>query len=333
MSPVPTSPIFVAPLVDSPRPISPISSFDLASSAATPSLVLGLATPELQYPDPLSPSQETFGHHSPSYHVRSPTPRSPLTVMPPLSPPPVPRSTPLPPIEIQVNQVQEVVQENRPALEDITGAIVNPYAVPDCIENPTLEHPHQYFIVPHDHHNEQRPISEANHPGLLAVPYFQHLLNHPPIFPTITPFKGRVPHHASITPTDPWQAQVFDIPPLHFCSRALHFPATTNVPLGYTVYCFRDSLKALFLGHSQLVRNVFVNALVVSQIYDFLDGQQIFIYGKLLFGENAAYITDQAVHFEDIISSYPQLLRHCISPRLPPDPSYFVHIYSDHTPL
>ena len=325
-TPVPTSPIFVAPLVESPRPISPISSFDLA---------LDTATPELQYPDPLSPSQETFGLRSPSYHVRSPTPRSPLAVTPSLaSPPPVPRSTPLPTVEIQVDQVQEVTQEDRPALQDITAAnILDLYAVPDCIANPTLEHPHQSFIVLHDNHDEWRPIGETGHPGLLAVPYFQHLLEHPLIFPTVTPFKGRVLHHASIAPTDLWQAQIFDIPTLHFCSRAGHFPSTPDVPLGYTVYCFRASLKALFLGHSQLVRNIFVNALVVSQVYDFLDGHRIFVYGKLQFGDNSVYITDQAVHFEDIIASYPQLLRHCITPRLPPDPSYFVHLFSDHTPL
>ena len=335
-TPVPVSPIFVAPLVESPRPLSPVSSFDLGSSTNTSFFdrVLGSATPELQYPDPLSPSAETFGHRSPSYHVRSPTPRSPLTVTPPLtSPPPVPRSTPLPPVEIQIDQVQEIAEENRPALEDITGEFTDPYPIPDCIQYPAEEHPHQYFIVPHDHHDEWRPISEAHQQGVLAVPTYQHLVNDPPVFPTVTPFKGSTPHHATIQPTDLLQARIFDVPPLHFCSCAGRYPATANVPLGYILYSFRASLKNLFLGHSQLVRNIYVNALVVAEVYDFLDGCCILVYGKLQFGENSVYITDQAVHFEDIVAQYPQLLRHCITPRLPPDPSYYVHIYSNNTPL
>jgi hypothetical protein len=57
------------------------------------------------------------------------------------------------------------------------------------------------------------------------------------------------------------------------------------------------------------------------------------VYGKLEFGLNSIFITDYAFHFEDAVRQSPQLLRHCISPRLPADPFRFIQFFSDETPL
>jgi hypothetical protein len=137
------------------RLVSPASSLDALAqvAAAAPRSV----TPELQYPDPLEvaqppeeevPTEHTFGPHSPSYHIRTPSPQpplsrtlSPVVVSSPPSPPPsfvqvVP--PPSPPSD----------QENvRPPLEEIVEAPLDPYLPPACIQNPSSVHPHQYFLL------------------------------------------------------------------------------------------------------------------------------------------------------------------------------------------
>jgi hypothetical protein len=49
----------------------------------------------------------------------------------------------------------------------------------------------------------------------VEFPTYEYLLSQPSIFPTVAPFKGYSPHSALVSPTDTWQADLFDIPPLH----------------------------------------------------------------------------------------------------------------------
>jgi hypothetical protein len=329
------------------RLASPASTSSLDALAQVAAVAPRSVTPELQYPDPLeaAPPQEeenrsehTFGppsrSASPSYHVRTPSPQppvsrtpSPLVGTPPQGPPPSlmqPVPSPSPPSD----------QENiRPPLEELAAAPLDPYLPPECIQNPSPVHPHQFFIVELDGQQVWRPVSEGQVTSFLNLPSHDALLDHPTIFPTVTPFKGYSPHVALASPTDRWQAALFDIPALHLCSCAGYAPPAIESPLGYLVYMFRPSIRETFLKHPQLVRNVFEGSLVISDVYDFLDGRRVYIYGKLRFNIDSVYIMDQTLHFEDAVARHPYLLQHCLTPRLPADPCSLISVFPDASPL
>jgi hypothetical protein len=225
-------------------------------------------------------------------------------------------------------------QENiRPPLEEIVEAPLNPYLPLACIQNLLSVHPHQFFLLEVDGQQVWRPISEGQVTSFLNLPSHDALLDNPTIFPTVMPFKGYSPHIALTLPTDHWQAAIFDIPALHLCSRAGYAPLAIDTPLGYICYTFHPSIRVTFLKHSQLVRNVFKGALVISDLYDFLDGHQVYIYGKLRFNIDSVYITDQTLYFEDAVARHPYLLWHCLMPCLPADPCSFISIFPDASPL
>jgi hypothetical protein len=326
---------------------SPTSTSSLDALAQVAAAAPRSVTPELQYPDPLEvaqpPEEEARSEHtfgppsrsvSPSYHVCTPSPQPPVSRTPsPLvdTPPPVP-----PPSLMQVVPLSSPPsdQENiRPPLAEVVEAPLDPYLPPVCIQDPSPIHPHQFFLLDIDGQQVWRPISEGQVTSFLELPSHDALLDHPTIFPTVTPFKGHSPHVALASPTDRWQAAIFDIPALHLCSRAGYAPPTADTPLSYICYTFRPSIRATFLKHSQLVRNVFEGALVISDLYDFLDGRRVYIYGKLRFGVDSVYITDQTLHYEDAVARHLYLLRHCLTPRLPADPCSFISIFPDASPL
>jgi hypothetical protein len=329
------------------RLASPVSTASLDALAQVAAVAPRSVTPELQYPDPLEiaqsqeeevRSEHTFGPPSrsvsPSYHVHTPSPQPPVSRTPsPLvdTPPSVP-----PPSLVQavLSPSPPPNQDNiRPPLEEIVEAPLNPYLPPACIQDPSPVHPHQFFLLDIDGQQVWRPISEGQVTSFLNLPSHDALLDHPTIFPPVTPFKGHSPHVALASPTDRWQAAIFDIPALHLCSCAGYAPPATDTPLGYICYTFRPSIRATFLKHSQLVRNVFEGTLVISDLYDFLDGCRVYIYGKLRFGIDSVYITDQTLHYEDAVAQHPYLLRHCLTPRLPADPCSFISIFPDASPL
>jgi hypothetical protein len=329
------------------RLASPTSTSSLDALAQVAAIAPRSVTPELQYPDPVEvtqlpeeevPSKRTFGPSSrsasPSYHVRTPSPQPPVSRTPlPLVDTPLPVS---PPSLVQVVPLPSPPsdQENiRPPLEEVVEAPLDPYLPPACIQNPSPIHPHQFFLLELDGQQVWRPISEGQIASFLNLPSQDALLDNPTIFPTVTPFKGYSPHVTLASPTDRWQAAIFDIPALHLCSHAGYAPPAADSPLGYIVYTFRPLIRTTFLKHSQLVRNVFEGSLVISDIYDFLDGRRVYIYGKLCFNIDSVYITDQTLHFEDAIARHPYLLQHCLTPRLPADPCSLISIFPDASPL
>jgi hypothetical protein len=315
------------------RLASPASTSSLDALAQVAAVAPRSVIPELQYPDPVEvtqlpeeevPSKRTFGplsrSASPSYHVHTPSPQPPISRTPsPLvdTPPPVPPSSL---VQVVPSPSPPSDQENiRPPLEEVVEAPLDPYLPPACIQNLSPIHPHQFFLLELDGQQVWRPISEGQVTSFLNLPSQDALLDNPTIFPTVMPFKGYSPHVALASPTDRWQAAIFDIPALHLCSRAGYAPPAVDSPLGYIVYTFRPSIHATFLKHSQLVRNVFEGSLVISDVYDFLDGRRVYIYGKLRFNIDLVYITDQTLHFEDAVARHPYLLWHCLMPRLPAD--------------
>jgi hypothetical protein len=225
-------------------------------------------------------------------------------------------------------------QEERPPLASITPCPLDPYLPPPCVQNPPPIHPHQYFLIELDGQQVWRPITEGESPSVVKFPTYEYLLSQPLIFPTVAPFKGYSPHSALVSPTNIWQATLFNIPPLYVCCHAGYAPPTVDIPFGYLVYTFRPSIRKTFLKHGHLVHNVFEGALVVSEVYDFLDGRRIYTYGKLRFHQDTVRITHQTLHFEDALSCYPFLFHHTLHPhRLPEDPCSFIHTYPNDCPL
>jgi hypothetical protein len=209
----------------------PTSTSSLDALAQVAAVAPRSVTPELQYPDPLevaqppeeAPSEHTFGPPSrstlPSYHVRTPSPQPPVSRTPsPLvnTPPPVPPSSL---VQVVPSPPPPSDQENiLPPLEEIVEAPLDPYLPPACIQNPSPVHPHQFFLLDIDGQQVWRPVNEGQVTSFLNLPSHDDLLDHPTLFPTVTPFKGHSPHVALASPTDRWQSAIFDIPALHLCS-------------------------------------------------------------------------------------------------------------------
>jgi hypothetical protein len=243
---------------------------------------------------------------------------------------PTPHTTgPSPPTEEETHHTD---QEDRPPLPSATLQ-ADWYAPPDCVQNPRPFHPHQFYIVRHEDHDSWRPIEEAHLPSSLEFVTQDELLAQPPAFPTVLAFKAHSHHTSLIAPTDLFQAGLFRIPTLITCSRAGLSPPTLDIPLGYIHFSYRASIKHVFTRLPNFARGCFSNALVISEIHDFLDGRRIFTYGFLHFDSGRIFIRNQGYHFEDAVRSHRLLLRYTLSPRLPLDPFAFLRVFRDEDPL
>jgi hypothetical protein len=199
--------------------------------------------------------------------------------------------------------------------------------------HPSPVHPHQYFIIKLDNRQIWRPISKGEVVSFLSFPTHEQLLQYNTVFPTITPFKGYTPHAALFSPVNRWQATLFDIPSIYTCCRASFALPSPEAPLGYVIFMFHLSIKETFLWHLALVNNIFEGSSVVTEVYNFLDGCCVYVYGHLQFGQDSVYIVNSAYHFEDAVAHYPALLRHWVTPRIPADLCFFVQVYPDNTSL
>ena len=282
-----------------------------------------------------SPSVQTFGVRSPSYHVQSPTPSPPPVPASPLFPPSrrcsAPPNTTLPLLPAAEEDRLDN-QENRPPTASLPY-IQNPYAPPPCTQVPHRYHPHQFFIVRHDGHETWRPASETQQLSLLEFLTVSQIVQNPPAFSSVLQFKGYSHHTSTIVPTDAYQAGLFSIPALTVCAYAGLSEPTLDIPLGYIHYSFRTSIKQLFTRLPLYTRLCFSGALVISEVHDFLDGRRILTYGYLRFDGPHIFIADQAHYFEDAVRAFPVLYRYSLSLRLPLDPFNFIQFFSDILPL
>jgi hypothetical protein len=120
----------------------------------------------------------------------------------------------------------------------------------------------------------------------------------------------------------------------YVCCHAGYSPLMLDIPFSYLVYTFWLFICKHFLKHGHLVHNIFEGALVVSEVYDFLNGCHIYTYRKLHFYQNTVCIIHQALHFEDTLSCYPFLFCHTLHPyRLPKDPCTYIYTYPNNCPL
>ena len=125
----------------------------------------------------------------------------------------------------------------------------------------------------------------------------------------------------------------FTIPPVFACSKAIRYPPTLELPLGYIKYSFRDGLREVFSPHSLLVKSAFSGAPAILETVDFLDGRRVTMYGYLDFDEAFVYLKGQGYHCEDDVRTYPLLLSYCLTPRLPADPWVHISVHHETVPL
>jgi hypothetical protein len=213
---------------------------------------------------------------SPSYHVHTPTP-SPVLRLASAEAYldyfiPSPSSSLNTNSSLSAEEMEDIIdQENCPPLLP-APVLVDPYAPLPCTTIQHCYHPHQYYLICQQDGNIWCPTSEVLLHTLLEYPTHQDLLAAGPIFPSVFPFKAPSHHISVITPTDTYQAHLFNVPSLTVCAHAsLAFPAS-DTPLGYIQYSYHPSIRATFLCHSALIHLCFTNALIISQIFNFLDG-------------------------------------------------------------
>ena len=325
------------------RPLSPLSLLatvtSLAHPRSLPSTPARITSPDrLLVESPLSqksPSAQTFGERSPSYHVHSPTPSpTPAPAEAPLGPRlPSPANSPAPLSPLPAEEEARLDnQENRPPTP-LDPLLVNPYAAPPCALNVLPYHPHQFYIVQHERSTIWRPVADAHLASLLNFQTHAELVDSPPTFPSVIPFKAFVHQHVLISPTDAFQANALGVPPLVICSHAGYSEPSRDTPLGYICYTYRPSLRQTFLRHPAYVRLCFAGALVITEIHDFLDGRRVYTYGRLHFNGADIFILDQGYHCEDTLRVQPFLFRYTLSPRLPLDPFAFVRVFPEEEPL
>jgi hypothetical protein len=197
-----------------------------------------------------------------------------------------------------------------------------------------LAHPHQYLAVTTSHRSEYRPLCEVSINNLLTVPTVAYLAEATFAFPSVTPFRVFIPHRIHVKPTSPELALQLTANLPSACGRAVRFPPSPAIPLGFIKYTFTAALKNLFKEAPNAIRELFVRSLVILDIHDFLDGRQVTTYGYLTFSqEGSIYCIDQGYHCEDVIRAAPFLLAHTLTPHIPVDPLDHVVITPSTLPL
>lgn len=275
-------------------------------------------SPELQYPDSVlftpapEPEEEVpdSTSSSPLYHVRSPMPE------------PLVQASPAPSAAVSLQHAASSDLGLPPVLAlSLAGRSpsvqpappLDPYAPPPCHLGPQDLHPHQYHIVAVGEREVWRLVEEVNRHSTLNFPSASFLHRSFPAFPSVTPFWGSVHHRGTIFPSDPVQAQFLNIGNLPICAIVARTPLTPEMPFGYLVFSFRHSLKFLACRPA-FIHACYQGAVVISDIYDFLDRRTVFCYGRIYFADDHVYIRDLAYHPEDLLHSAPHLFCYCLTP-------------------
>ena len=235
--------------------------------------------------------------------------------------PPSPRPlTPLPPAE----EARLENQENSPPLPPLTHT--------DALGRP-CNYPHRFIAVRTENGSQWRPQGELSYHDILDVPTTKALFEHPPLFPSVTPFRGESSQFLHVQPVNEFLAHQLRISPITACVKAVRYLPSGDLPLGCIKYSFADGIKEVFAPHSNQVKDAFAGALVLLETLDFLDGRKITTYGFLEFDENFVYVRSQGYHCEDAIRSFPTLLAYCFTPRIPVDPFVHVSVHPETIPL
>jgi hypothetical protein len=246
--------------------------------------------------------------------------------------PPSPRPlTPLPPAEEARLENQENIPpaQQEPAQELPRYPTYHLLRQPECF---AYMQPHQYLAVHMPFGVLERPLREVSASDPLEIPLAWFLLQNPPWFPSVLPFRGSATHYIRVKP-EPVLARVYDLPEIDICSRLIRYESAPGTPLGYIKYDFRQGIVDQFRDKGRAEKTGYEKSLVLLAIYDFLDGRRILVYGFLSFGAESIYVKGQAFHCEDLLRTYPGLFAYTLNPRLPVDPFVHVSVHSETNPL
>jgi hypothetical protein len=224
---------------------------------------------------------------------------------------------PLPPLP---NNASLENQENRIPLPDFSD--------PRCTEA-VVHHPHQYIAITTPRRPEWRPEDELILDHAIHLPTAEELIDNPPRFPTVTPFRNAALHVQRIHPYSQPLTHACFIPPIAVCSKAARTPSNRDFPLGLIAYNFSASIVDTFARYPPTVQAAFENCLVILEVVDLLDGRHITTYGYLKFEGSKIYVKDQTYHCEDFIRTFPQLLAYTFTPRIPADPFTYLRVHPD----
>jgi len=211
-------------------------------------------------------------------------------------------------------------QENHVPLPDFSDPLCATAAV---------THPHQYVAVTTPRRPEWRPEDELILDHAIFLPTAEELVNNPPGFPTVTPFRNAAPHIQRIHPYSQPLTHLCFIPPAPVCSKAARTPANRDFPLGHITYNFSRSILDTLGTYTPEVQAAFTNSLAVLEVVDLLDGRHITTYGYLKFEGTRILAVDQAYYCQDFIRTFPQLLAYTFTPRIPADPLKYLRVHPD----
>ena len=209
-------------------------------------------------------------------------------------------------------------------------SLVRVWRQPECLE---YTHPHQFLAVHTPNGIEVRPLWEVSAADPLEIPLARYLLQCPPWFPSVTPFRGAAVHWIRVKPTDTTIAQHYNLRPVVICSRLVRHEPAPSIPLGFIHYDFKVGIEETFRNLGPGERSGYAGALVVISIYDFLDGRRITVYGYLELDIASTYVKWQAFHCEDLLRTYPGLFAYTLSPRIPVDPFSYISVHPETIPL
>jgi hypothetical protein len=290
----------------------------------TPEVSAGTPTVEVTEPEaPAGPIEFSFPAVDTAWSAPPPPPVVEEQSFPSQSTPqpPSPRPlTPLPPAE----EARLENQENIPPLPPLTHT--------DALGRP-CNYPHRFIAVRTENGSQWRPQGELSYHDILDVPTTKALFEHPPLFPSVTPFRGESSRFLHIQPVNEFLAHQLRISHISACVKAVRYLPSGDLPLGCIKYSFADGIKEVFAPHSNQVKDAFAGALVLLETLDFLDGRKVTTYGFLEFDENFVYVRSQGYHCEDAIRSFPTLLAYCFTPRIPVDPFVHVSVHPETIPL
>ena len=302
----------------------PVEPSQIAEIPPAPEVSTGTPTVEAAEPEaPAGPIEFAFPAVDTAWSAPPPPPVLEEQSFPSQSTPqpPSPRPlTPLPPAE----EARLENQENIPPLPPLTHT--------DALGRP-CNYPHRFIAVRTENGSQWRPQGELSSHDILDVPTTKALFEHPPLFPSVTPFRGESSRFLHVQPVNAFLAHELRIAHITACVKAVRYLPSGDLPLGCIKYSFADGIKEVFAPHSNQVKDAFAGALVLLETLDFLDGRKITTYGFLEFDENFVYVRSQGYHCEDAIRSFPTFLPYCFTPRIPVDPFVHVSVHSETIPL
>ncbi len=178
-----------------------------------------------------------------------------------------------------------------------------------------------------------QPLAEARHPSSLDFPAATYLYQVNLAFPSITLFRGSAHHKGTVFPSDHFQATTLGVGPLPVCAVAGSTDPTPEAPFGFLLFSFQRSISYVLHSCPSYVHACFEGTLVISDVYDFLDGRCIYLYGHLHFEGDNLFIHQQSYHTEDLCCSVPHLLHFCFAPCIPLDPFTLISAYPENIPI